>query len=184
MAKKLNNAQKLRASICFECGCIPSQTAWQRMCEAKGEDYDDVRYMADQMNIDDDAVVTIECLQSKEELHVVADHYNWDDNALPSLQAMIDHPLCDAGTALLLFWKGEGYRALSPNPGYASAEIITFFKTLYQRFCHQEFNSYSIAFDPYEEGYVPTLEESIAQAYFIPGVFFCPYSRMFVQDCL
>ncbi|EHH2451434.1 DUF4274 domain-containing protein [Vibrio vulnificus] len=184
MAKRLTKEQKKRASICFECGFIPSKEAWSNICLKQGEDYETVRYMADQFDISDDDMVTIECLQSKEELHVVADHYNWDDEGVESLYAILNHPHCDAGTGLLLFWKGSGYSALSPNPGFATQDEIVFFKEVYDRFVNKKFNTYDIAFDAYYEMYVPSLEEYLENSYVVPAEFLCPYSKMYVQDCL
>lgn len=184
MAKKLTKEQKERASVCFECGSIASKDVWNKICAEQGDDYKAVRYMADQLNISDDDMVTIECLQSKEELHVVADHLNWDGEGVESLYAILDHPHCDAGTALLLFWKGSGYSALSPNPGLATLEEIEFFSELHRRFVSKAFNTYDIAFDAFAEEYVPSLEEYLGNKYVIPPEFLCPYSRMYVQDCL
>lgn len=180
MAKKLTKEQQYRASICFECGCIPSKHAWAKMQQEKGDDYDAVMYMANQFPISEQEVITIEDLQTKEELHAVADNYNWDDSS-DALYAFIDHPLCDAGTALLLFWKGAGYQELSEKSTYATEQKIIFFKELIRRFDNKEFNSYQIAYDPYDECYVPSLDECINNGYFIPGTFFCPYSKMYID---
>ncbi len=129
MAKKLTKEQRERAVICFECGFIPNKKVWDEICLKRDEHYDAIRYMADQLNLSDEEMVTIACLKSKEELHVVAANYHWDGSEqLQSLYAIIDHPLCDAGTALLLFWKGGGYRFISPNPRFATENEIKFYQ--------------------------------------------------------
>lgn len=44
-----------------------------------------------------------------EELHLFAKLCNWD-GSIKDLQSVIRHPLCDQGTALLVYWRGQ--------PGY------------------------------------------------------------------
>jgi hypothetical protein len=50
-------------------------------------------------------------VQTTLELHCIAANLNWDYGTR-GLTAAIDHPLCDRGTALLLYWLGEPYYAL------------------------------------------------------------------------
>lgn len=54
-----------------------------------------------------------EKLQTSVELHFFADGYNWDNTTLKPLYWVLNHPLCDKGTALLLYW------AASPESIYA-----------------------------------------------------------------
>ncbi|MCA9170433.1 MAG: DUF4274 domain-containing protein [Planctomycetales bacterium] len=49
---------------------------------------------------------TISGAESSEELHQFVYYYNWDDG-VKQLQWVLNHPLCDQGTALLAFWLGE-----------------------------------------------------------------------------
>ncbi|ACA86783.1 DUF4274 domain-containing protein [Shewanella woodyi] len=184
MAKKLTKEQGKRASICFECGCIPSKDVWREAVAEKGKDYDSVMYMAKQFPISECEVITIEELQSIEEIHAVADNYNWDNNCIKSLYAFIDHPLCDAGTALLLFWKGAGYEQLGHHPRFPNEQEKLFFQELVLRFKTKQFNSYKIAFDPYDECYVPTLDDCLQRGYLIPGELFCQYSTMHIDTYL
>ncbi|MCO1333004.1 DUF4274 domain-containing protein [Microbulbifer sp. OS29] len=185
MAKKLTEKEVHRARICFECGCLPSRKFWSDMINDKGEQYDAVMYFAKQFPVSEDEIITIEELQSREEIHAVADNYHWDDNTLDSLYAFINHPLCDAGTALLLFWKGAGYRILSHNscPSDDKEEKL-FFSELILRFKAKGFNSYDIAFNPYSDHYIPPLDECLKKGYLIPGEFLCPYSTMYVDTNL
>ncbi|MEM7738412.1 MAG: DUF4274 domain-containing protein [Deinococcota bacterium] len=39
------------------------------------------------------------------ELHTFANTYNWDDGDEPMIQ-IAHHPYCEAGTALLIYWRG------------------------------------------------------------------------------
>jgi hypothetical protein len=45
-------------------------------------------------------------LQTPEELHALADCFNWDDD-LDVLVWIAKHPLCDRATALRIFWCGD-----------------------------------------------------------------------------
>ena len=45
-------------------------------------------------------------IQKPEELHFIADFYNWDDGP-EVLTWIIDSDLCDEGTAKMIFWKSE-----------------------------------------------------------------------------
>lgn len=65
---------------------------------------------------DDDEVATAAAFASlldadsdPEELHVFAKEFNWDCGC-SEMAAVIAHPLCDLGTALLIYWLGA--------PGY------------------------------------------------------------------
>ena len=48
-------------------------------------------------------------VKDSEELHVFAESFNWDCGD-KELTQVIRHPLCDLGTALLVYWRGQ--------PGY------------------------------------------------------------------
>jgi hypothetical protein len=45
-------------------------------------------------------------LTTSRELHYLASIYNWDDGT-EVLEWVINSPLCDKGTALLIFWRSE-----------------------------------------------------------------------------
>src|SRR5262245_5361282 len=61
---------------------------------------------ADHERVYDDFFATAE---DSEELHIFADNFNWDCES-GELKQLIQHPLCDLGTALLIYWRGQ--------PGY------------------------------------------------------------------
>src|SRR6185436_9638612 len=46
-----------------------------------------------------------ETVTDAEELHLYADGFNWDCGG-GTLRGVIRHPLCDRGTALLIYWRG------------------------------------------------------------------------------
>ncbi|MFO0550687.1 MAG: DUF4274 domain-containing protein [Polyangiaceae bacterium] len=49
----------------------------------------------------------VRTLESAEELHAFADAFNWDDASVRALVEVIRHPLCDAGTAKLIYWRAD-----------------------------------------------------------------------------
>ena len=47
-----------------------------------------------------------ETITDAEELHLYADGFNWD-TGVEGMRRVIQHPLCDRGTALLIYWRGS-----------------------------------------------------------------------------
>ena len=45
-------------------------------------------------------------IESSAELHALAQQINWD-GGFDELHAVLKHPLCDRGTALMIYWLGE-----------------------------------------------------------------------------
>lgn len=57
------------------------------------------------------------------ELHLFANHFNWDGET-DDLRRVVRHPLCDLGTALLIYWRGQSgfyleYADRSAVPAFA-----------------------------------------------------------------
>ncbi len=177
MAKKLSQKEFRRAAICFECGGVASQDRLHQLL-ADEEERDVLKYWSDQFNIEPEEIITIEDLQTKEEVHFVAGNFNWDSN-YEALFARINHSLCDAGTGLLLYWFGTGYYSMAKND--PKDPLLPLFSTIQDRFISNKFNSYQIAFDPYEEQLVPELSEVLETNFHIPTAFFAPYSTMYVE---
>ena len=67
------------------------------------------RLLNDEWETDDDFRALLDAISQPEELHQVAAQFNWDGGCA-ELRAFIEHPACDQGTALLVFWHGA--------PGY------------------------------------------------------------------
>jgi len=57
---------------------------------------------------EDDASFTreFEKLETSEELHEFASQFNWDCG-FSELDAVLAHPMCDRGTALMIYWLAE-----------------------------------------------------------------------------
>lgn len=95
----------------------------------------------------------VETLQSPEELHQFAWSYNWDDG-LEALRRLVNHPLCDKGTALLIYWRaGPGflyqYVTVDEIPDdYLFKDEYEFVSALEQKYLLNGFASAAIAFDP------------------------------------
>lgn len=51
-------------------------------------------------------VDTLSQFDSSAELHAFAKQFNWDGGCA-ELEAVLNHPLCDRGTALMVYWLGE-----------------------------------------------------------------------------
>ena len=85
------------------------------------------------------------------ELHHFACNFNWDCG-VQELDAVISHPECDAGTALMIYWLGqpaEYYRmqkrgSLSPD----SVLIVELLQKIESKIQNGEFDRREIACDP------------------------------------
>jgi hypothetical protein len=79
-----------------------NQEASLRLLNALGEIYSD--------DLTDEAIDAwkaqnhFQFLQTPEEIHVYADKFNWD-SSLESLYWILENPLCELGTAVMLYWK-------------------------------------------------------------------------------
>ena len=105
---------------------------------------------------DDEATFaeTLLYIESSAELHALAQQINWD-GGFDELDAVLEHPLCDRGTAMMIYWLGE--------PTYFSdfvsdedvPEVNQPLKHFLNRFENQlmseEFKSNTICFDPMAE---------------------------------
>lgn len=89
--------------------------------------------------------------EAPEELHLYAVHHNWDDG-VEKLRMVIDHPLCDAGTALVAFWLGEPaalyHRAQAGELEDDEREVYGFLKEVESRYVSGRFGSRRIRVDP------------------------------------
>lgn len=98
----------------------------------------------------------IETLQTAEELHLYAWNYNWD-SGIDSMRRVIHHPLCDKGTALLIYWyAGPGYLYQFLTRDEVSEYIrdqYDFLMELEQKYLSGAYQSEAITFDPaHDEG--------------------------------
>lgn len=86
-----------------------------------------------------------------EELHLFADGYNWD-NGRDVLRRVVQHPLCDLGTALLVYWRGGPayylrYADPSGVPAY-ERDGYDFVQEVESRILSGHYGSARLPFDP------------------------------------
>lgn len=173
MAKRLTRDQFLRAFECSEAGAIANP---EKIAEwlADADMADVLTSIAAEFAKAPEQLLCINQLQSMEELHYVAANLNWDDG-ITAAQAIINHPLCDAGTALLLYWRGQGYWYSKPDSPTVEKQ---FFAELIERFSNNRFASYRIAYDAVGEMMLPSLKELQQNQLSFPGILLCQYSTM------
>lgn len=58
-----------------------------------------------------DTIDEIKSITDSELLHIIAGNYNWD-NGFEIPYNIINNKNCDLGTALMIFYDADGYRAL------------------------------------------------------------------------
>jgi hypothetical protein len=90
-------------------------------------------------------------VETPEELHIFSMAYNWDDGE-EFLQRVIDHPLCDQGTGLMLFWLAEpallyGWEAEAKKTT-VWRETLAFIKKVQIKYLENGFGNHSVKVDP------------------------------------
>ena len=87
------------------------------------------------------------------ELHHFACNFNWDCGT-DELAAVIEHPACDAGTAMMIFWLGQPthYYRRHRNGKLAEYEYPTFefLRRIEKRLLSDDFSHSAIACDPFD----------------------------------
>lgn len=81
------------------------------------------------------------------ELHCVASNLNWD-LGYDGLRAVLEHPRCDRGTALLLYWFGDPTYAPADPDAEWNREPAEFLAGIAERYLRGGFASSAIATDP------------------------------------
>lgn len=97
-------------------------------------------------------------LETSEELHVFARLYNWDNEAYEALRWIVNNPICDKGTALMLYWYSEPRSLLNEYADEAEAEadgyyidVYRFVKEIESLFLPGFYVRQNISFDPHNE---------------------------------
>ena len=83
-------------------------------------------------------------------MHIIAGNYNWD-NGFEIPYNIINNKNCDLGTALMIFYDADGYRALEnkeelKNPNLK--EWVNFISEIEQQIINNEFKVNHIKFIP------------------------------------
>ena len=90
-----------------------------------------------------------------EELHLFAGAYNWD-GGVEDLLNVVRHPLCDRGTALLVYWRGQPgfdleYADRDAVPEYRQ-EVWDLSREIEGRVAAGQYLTATQAFDPANDG--------------------------------
>lgn len=92
-------------------------------------------------------------INSSECLHILASEINWDGD-LEAIYYVINHPNCDRGTALLVYWYNQpGYWGVKSESDIYDYEIDSFnlHNELQKRLLGDYYNKSNICFDPFNE---------------------------------
>lgn len=94
----------------------------------------------------------LETVTGLEELHLYAGHFNWDCGC-EELHRVIQHPLCDRGTALMIYWRGgprwfARYRDRSEASNPDAARTFDLLREIEKKVMANAFKSRQIHFDP------------------------------------
>jgi hypothetical protein len=91
-------------------------------------------------------------ISDAEELHLYADGFNWD-TGVEEMRRVIRHPLCDRGTARLIYWRGApGYyarfsdRSETRNPD--QADHYDLLREIEQKISAGHFRTHRFVYDP------------------------------------
>jgi hypothetical protein len=90
-------------------------------------------------------------VESPEELHAYASEFNWDCGC-EEMRDVIRHPLCDLGTALLIYWHAAPSWFLQyadrSEVGEHEIDTLTLIEEIEQRVRDQQYKTASQPFDP------------------------------------
>lgn len=91
----------------------------------------------------------IDKISDPEILYVYAYNYNWD-NGFKILEKIINKKCCDLSTALMIFYKSDGYRYLQEKCSKNTDlnNWSNFIKILYKAIISGEFKKSAIKFEP------------------------------------
>ncbi len=108
-------------------------------------------------------------LTKAEELHQVVDNYNWDEGP-ELLQWIIESPLCDKGTALLIFWRANPvyHTQYSEDPKNWNSGGYQLVQAVLKKWQENGFSQGIIAYDP-EKDYAAETDEEERGAWSIPA---------------
>ena len=114
---------------------------------------------------DEEFFEAIKEIDSSEELHYLAQILNWDDYRTPkAIEQVLDHPKCDAGTALQIYWMNEpeGLKDMELKNGVVAAwreDGYQLHRKIEQLYLAGKYSARRIAFDPRKERYLPDSPE-------------------------
>lgn len=92
-------------------------------------------------------------INSSEPLHYLASGINWDGD-LEAINYVVNHPNCDRGTALLVYWYNQpGFWSLKTESELKEYELESFqlHRELEKRLLGNFYKQSAICFDPYTD---------------------------------
>ena len=93
----------------------------------------------------------IRTISNEDELFVLLDNYNWD-NGFEVPTEILSNPHCTLSTALLAFYRADGYRYLSEGDSIILNRLTKdweiFLKSVLRRILNKEFQIGNITFNP------------------------------------
>ncbi|MBW2526866.1 MAG: DUF4274 domain-containing protein [Deltaproteobacteria bacterium] len=96
------------------------------------------------------------------ELHHFASKYDWD-KGVPAMQQLVRHPHCDAGTALMVYWRArpEYYRAYAAvdDVPEREREQDALIRDIEARFAAGSFETREMPYDPRAAGQLGLYDE-------------------------
>jgi hypothetical protein len=106
----------------------------------------------DEWDSEDELWHFFETVTDPEELHLFADGFNWD-TGVEAVKRVIRHPLCDRGTALLIYWRGApGYYArYSDHSEITERDYVAHFdllREIEQKILAGHFRKHQFHYDP------------------------------------
>jgi len=108
----------------------------------------------------------LETTTDPQELHLFADLWNWD-GGVDELKRVATHPSCDAGTALLIYWRArpEWYLQYPTPSAVPESERDTheLIQTIERRYVAGKYGTGDIAYDPEQTGEVGLYKSEMAK---------------------
>lgn len=92
----------------------------------------------------------LKLLDKSDLLHIIAANYNWD-NGFEVPEIIIDNKQCDFGTALMLFYRADGYRMLESINDFSNSQNKnwqSFVSKLYSRIEKNGFSLQNLSYTP------------------------------------
>lgn len=93
----------------------------------------------------------IRTISNEDELFILLDNYNWD-NGFEVPTEILSNPHCTLSTALLAFYRADGYRYLSEGDSIFKNRLtkdwVIFLKSVLRRILNNEFQIGNITFNP------------------------------------
>ena len=89
---------------------------------------------------------------NREQLDALVSGYNWDDG-LELMWRVVEHPACDLGTAIRVFWLASPFGLWDSDE--PKDPRLDYLATLLDRISRCDFATRLIRVDPLSEGYIP-----------------------------